>query len=225
MIDYSMLSAEEIEKRHANGGDAYPVGDHAFEDLTDLQNDEFIVCLYVLYSDRTLRNHNHSTYINFDILVCEIPWQLLCSADNAFCFILNDPLLVIRPLLMSHRCKALPPTVNTTECTCHFRRSQNLVPRFPPNKVRTCFLNDSRWEDPITHGGLTYINLMFCHCDGRVHFRSPHSVATHGSRHQASPQFSVVWIFSGRGHRRHDSGVSSQVYENFGHSLFWLGDV
>jgi hypothetical protein len=75
MIDYSMLSAEEIEKRRANGGDPYPVGDHAFEDLTDLQNDEFIVCLYVLYSGRTLRNQNHSTYINFGRF-CEIPWRL-----------------------------------------------------------------------------------------------------------------------------------------------------
>ncbi len=49
MIDYSMLSAEEIEKRRANGGDTFPVGDHAFEDLTDLQNDEFIVCRLVCF--------------------------------------------------------------------------------------------------------------------------------------------------------------------------------
>lgn len=91
MIDYSMLSAEEIEKRHVNGGDTYPVGDHAFEDLTDLQNDEFIVCfLYVLYSDRTLRYKiivRILIFIFWFVKFQEIPWHLLCSADDAFCFI------------------------------------------------------------------------------------------------------------------------------------------
>lgn len=49
-----MLSAAEIERRRANTEGTLPVGDHAFEDLTDLQNDEFIVSSCILYPYRTL---------------------------------------------------------------------------------------------------------------------------------------------------------------------------
>ncbi|CAA7267484.1 unnamed protein product [Cyclocybe aegerita] len=47
IVDYSMLSVEEAEKarqdQDASGASARGIGNHAFEDLTDLQNDEFIL--------------------------------------------------------------------------------------------------------------------------------------------------------------------------------------
>ncbi|KAF8813474.1 allantoate permease [Phlegmacium glaucopus] len=44
IADYSMLSASEAEaQRSKEDGDPHTLGRHAFDDLTDLQNDEFIV--------------------------------------------------------------------------------------------------------------------------------------------------------------------------------------
>jgi len=43
VVDYSMLSAAEVEKRRVNEADTHRGGNHAFDDLTDIQNDEFIV--------------------------------------------------------------------------------------------------------------------------------------------------------------------------------------
>ncbi|KAJ3503602.1 hypothetical protein NLJ89_g8358 [Agrocybe chaxingu] len=46
IVDYSMLSAQDAEKirldQDASGPSTRGIGNHAFEDLTDLQNDEFI---------------------------------------------------------------------------------------------------------------------------------------------------------------------------------------
>ncbi|KAF8193354.1 hypothetical protein BJ912DRAFT_960817 [Pholiota molesta] len=42
-VDYSMLNATSAEEEHAKDVNS-DTGKHAFEDLTDLENDEFIVC-------------------------------------------------------------------------------------------------------------------------------------------------------------------------------------
>lgn len=45
IVDYSMIDATAVEAEQANSGSPVDTGRHAFDDLTDLQNDEFIVSM------------------------------------------------------------------------------------------------------------------------------------------------------------------------------------
>ncbi|KJA25086.1 hypothetical protein HYPSUDRAFT_135365, partial [Hypholoma sublateritium FD-334 SS-4] len=45
IVDYSMIGATAVEAEHANSDSPADTGRHAFDDLTDLQNDEFIVSM------------------------------------------------------------------------------------------------------------------------------------------------------------------------------------
>jgi len=64
VVDYSMLSAAEVEKRKINEADTYQGGNHAFDDLTDIQNDEFIVRFQLFSLQRLLKRENYSTFID-----------------------------------------------------------------------------------------------------------------------------------------------------------------
>ena len=64
VVDYSMLSAAEVEKRKINQVDTYQGGNHAFDDLTDIQNDEFIVSFQLFSLQRLLKRENHSMFID-----------------------------------------------------------------------------------------------------------------------------------------------------------------
>lgn len=79
VVDYSMLSAAEVEKRKINEADTYQGGNHAFDDLTDIQNDEFIVSFQLLILTSELIK---ARIIVCLLTLCQIlPWHLDAFLD------------------------------------------------------------------------------------------------------------------------------------------------
>jgi hypothetical protein len=78
IIDYSMLRAAEAEKQHQKKLEGVvdrtvrKTGCHAFEDLTDLENDEFIVSDSHRPPVGYLLNVVHSMFISLQFSLCSV---------------------------------------------------------------------------------------------------------------------------------------------------------